>query len=152
MNLYNKIYWSWWIFLALLIALFGYSAFANEFSIIKPITGKHYNDRNFKGREWNENYWDSLGLGYRHKTGLGASITYVHENSINKPSWYIHTEYMYDVNKWLSIGGASGVRTGYNKPIKYSGALQLETNLNENHGLLWQITDRVSVINYKYRF
>jgi hypothetical protein len=132
---------------------------ANEISLIKPIYGYHYQDRNFNGKDWNENYMDSLGLGYRHESGLGAYAIYVNENSVNQKAWYIHSEYMPKVTEWLSVGFAGGVRNGYPKKSEGrsssdfipSGAFQIEPCFN-GHCLLMQVTHEVSVINYKYGF
>ena len=132
---------------------------ANEISLIKPIYGYHYQDRDFNGKDWNENYLDSIGLGYRHDNGLGASVTYVNENSVNQKAWYIHAEYMHKATDWLSLGFAGGIRNGYPKKAENrsssdfipSGAFQIEPCFDSNC-LLIQLTDSVSVISYKYGF
>jgi predicted aminopeptidase len=159
MNLYDKANLLWYSVVAICLTMFGCVAMAGEYSIIKPITGYHYQDRNYQGKDWNENYWDSLGFGYRHESGYGLQAIYVNENSVNNESIFLHAEYMYNVNDWLSVGLAGGVRNGYGKKSENrsdsdfipSGALQIETMYN-NYGFLFQITDRVSVINYKYEF
>ena len=128
---------------------------ADEISIIKPLWGYHYSERNFNGKDWNDNYLDSLGLGYRLDSGFGVSATYVHENSVNNPAWYLHAEYMHPINDWLDVGFAGGLRNGYGKKSANrsdsdfipSGAFQIEA-----YSMLLQVTDRVSVINYKYDF
>lgn len=132
---------------------------AQEFSVIKPITGYHYQERNHRGKDWNENYWDSLGLGYRHQSGFGAYAIYVNENSVNNEALFLHAEYMHNVNNWLSLGIAGGLRNGYPKKAENrskkdfipSAALQTEL-CHGKYCTLFQITDRVSVINLKYKF
>lgn len=141
------------------ITFTSYNVYANEYSIIKPIWGKHYTERNFNGKDWNENYLDSIGVGYRHDSGLGAHIIYANENSVNNQSLYIHGEYMYEVNDWFSVGSALGIRNGYPKKALgrtendfiASGAGQLEACYDSYCSLL-MVAPNVSIINLKYRF
>lgn len=137
---------------ALTILLVSTSSFAKEFSIIKPITAYHYYDRSHPtGKDWNENYWDSIGVGYRDSSGIGGQVIYANENSINKESWYLHGEYMYKLHDNINIGIALGGRTGYTEPVKLSGGVQVE-NCIEKYCTLIIISDRVSVLNLKYKF
>lgn len=145
-------------YIPILLLAINFQASANPY-IIKPIAGKHYQDRNFRGKDWNENYLHSIGLGYRHESGIGAHAIYVNENSVNNPAWFIHAEYMYSVTDDFAIGAISGVRNGYPKKAEnrtesdfiYSGALQGEYCFSQYCGVL-QVSDRVAVINLKYNF
>ena len=135
------------------------TSLADEYSIIKPLWGKHYTERNFRGQDWNENYLDSIGAGYRHSSGFGGYAIYANENSVNNPAWYIHGEYMHQLNDYLAVGGALGIRNGYPKKVYNrskndfipSGAGQVEGCYNDYCTLL-MIAPNVSVINLKYKF
>jgi len=156
------------LFLPLALLLLPLATLADDYtgiSVIKPLFGKHFKERNFT-RSYNENYLDSIGVGYRHESGLGAYAIYVNENSVNNSGWYIHGEYMAEVysndNINLSVGGALGVRNGYGKKainrkdsdFIESGALQFEGCYSSHCALLMvaPITNGVAILNYKYRF
>lgn len=150
-----------------LLATLSTPVYAGEFSIIKPIAGYHFSDRNHpKGYEWNENYLASLGVAYRRDSGLGASVTYVDENSVGESSFYIHGEFVPLV--WskdsysLALGGALGVRNGYahkasnrtKSDFIVSGALQGEICKDSICSMLQVVpyTSGVAVWSLKYKF
>jgi hypothetical protein len=134
-------------------------------SIYKPITGKHFSPRS-NGKDWNEDYTKSIGFGYRHKSGLGASYVYADENSIGNNSNYFHAEYIPQVwsknDYTLSLGGALGKRSGYQKKALgrtnddyiLSGNLQGELCRGNYCSVLQLVpyTNGVAILGIKYKF
>jgi len=133
--------------------------------ITKPLVGHHFGERG-NGKPWNEDYSQSIGVGYRFKKGVGFNYTYAAKNSIGNRSNYIHAEMMptvWNSGKYsLALGGAFGVRQGYPKKIKNrtkdswipSGALQGEFCRLQHCGLLQLApTDTgLMLLSYKFKF
>ena len=138
----------------------------HEFSVIKPLFGGHFKERD-NGNDWNNNYLDSIGFGYKYKpTALGVSATYVGNNSVGNNAIYIHGEYMPKVYEKegleLFTGFGLGIRNGYpKKALKrdesdfiLSGSLNIEP-CYENHCLMLQVVpaaNGVAILNYKFKF
>jgi len=154
------------ILLAATILITTTTSQANEFSIVKPVAGYHFSDRDFNNKDWNENYLNSLGLSYRKNNGFGASITYVDKNSVNNNAWFIHAEYIPTVwkqgNHSVNLGLGLGVRNGYPKKSKGrsetdfipSGALQAEYCYDKFCPTLQVVpyTSGVAVFGFRYKF
>lgn len=104
--------------LILALALVSLQAQALTMHILKPLAGKHYNERNHPdGLTWNENYLDSIGFGIEIDK-IGLNYTYFHRNSLRHPSTYVHLTYQFYSKGILELDVMAGVRNGYPKKAK----------------------------------
>lgn len=153
--------------IAVILASLSSPVYAGEVSLIKPIAGYHFSDRNHpQGYEWNEDFTESLGVSFRSNVGLGASITYVASNSVNENALFIHGEYIPTVweqgNHSVNFGLGVGVRSGY--PHKASnrtksdfipsGAFQAEYCYKDFCPMVQVVpyTKGVAVFGLRYKF
>jgi hypothetical protein len=151
----------------LILSLFTFPTFASDhqFSLIKPIAGKHFTERNHpQGLKWNDNFLNSLGVGYRYAVtenhNFDSNIVYVEENSVGNNAWYLHVGYVYDINEQWSVGAVSGIRNGYPKKAEnrskedfiISGYAHIEYCPVEKWCGFGMIAPNVAVANLKYKF
>ena len=154
------------IIISLMVLLMAQPAVAEDidnfnFSIVKPLVGKHYKERNHsRGLEYNENYLASGGIEILHDTGFGVNAVYVDDNSLGHQSWYLHAGYMYEINEQWSVGGWLGVRNGYPKKAEGrdksdfipSGMAQVDYCFHKHVCSLNWIAPNVAVTGIKIRF